>query len=268
MNRGIKIIKTAALLLILILSGVLLNSCATSNNRIQKVFPRDSFLKIEKKLIVYSCAEDGTCNRSVFGSSASGAVVRNVPNGSYVLTAEHVCDKSYIVEFAQRLGASKYGLDFKVIDIEGVKYDIDIVAMDAKNDICVLWVEDLERPAIPLAPKAPAPGERLYNVAAPLGVFAINMIPLQEGFYDGIMDGRAIYSIPAVGGSSGSPVVNRKGELVGMIHSVFTRFSHVSIGPTYHELKKFLDTHIDRHAAHNILDNYIRILNNLKSEVH
>lgn len=267
MNRGIWIAKIITFSLIFFTLGLLLNSCATSINQQQKIFPRDSFLKIEKKLVVYSCSEDEGCSRSVFESSASGSVVRNTIDGSYVLTAEHVCDESYIIRFVQEINASKYEIDFKVIDIDGERYDIEIIAMSAINDICILWVEDLDKPAIPIAPKEPQPGDKLYNVAASLGIFAVGMIPLQEGFYNGVFRNMSIYSIPAVGGSSGSPVVNHKGELVGMIHSVFARYNHLSVGPTYYELTKFLNTEIDRHSTHYILDNYIRILNNLKSEV-
>ena len=53
-------------------------------------------------------------------------------------------------------------------------------------------------------------------------------------------DLRAYYSIPAMGGSSGSPIFNLRGHLVGMIHSVNVMFPMVSISPKYEELKKFI----------------------------
>ena len=58
---------------------------------------------------------------------------------------------------------------------------------------------------------------------------------------------KAYYSIPAMGGSSGSPIFNIRGDLVGMIHSVNVAFPMVSVSPTQKELTKFLTTNIEAH---------------------
>jgi S1-C subfamily serine protease len=51
---------------------------------------------------------------------------------------------------------------------------------------------------------------------------------------------RAMYTIPAAGGSSGSPIVNSKGELIGMIHSVNIRFPMITVSPEFENLRKFI----------------------------
>ena len=56
-----------------------------------------------------------------------------------------------------------------------------------------------------------------YNLAAPAGFFAKDMIPIFQGRYSGLHGAHDIYTIPATGGSSGSPIVNKKGELIGLI---------------------------------------------------
>ena len=58
---------------------------------------------------------------------------------------------------------------------------------------------------------------------------------------------RAYYSIPAMGGSSGSPIFNIRGDLIGMIHSVNVTFPIVSISPNHYELKKFIETNVEAH---------------------
>ena len=260
--------KKAQFLLVLLLV-FFFTSCATSTRNSQKdIIPREAFTKIEKLLTIHVCDEEkGVCATAKYGSTASGAVVRNTPYGSYVLTAEHVCDESYIEDFVKEIGAEKYTVDFKIVDISGNKYRVEIVNTDAKNDICLLWVEDLYMQSLAISPKAPEPGDRTYNIAAPLGIFSVNMIPIFDGYYSGERDNKAFYTIPAAGGSSGSPVLNHKGELIGMIHSVYTRFAHVSLSPTYSDLTSFLDANIKRHSALYIIDVYTRTLVGIKKSI-
>jgi hypothetical protein len=56
----------------------------------------------------------------------------------------------------------------------------------------------------------------------------------------GNRDTRAYYSIPAMGGSSGSPIFNSDNEIVGMIHSVNVYFPVVSVSPPLKELRAFI----------------------------
>lgn len=246
-------------------------SATTYRNSQQKIIPRQAFVKIEKLLTVKGCyTENKRCGTAVFGSTASGSVIRNTPYGAYVLTAEHVCDESYINNMLAKItesGDFKYNIDFKIIDLLGEEYSVSVVDEDAENDICILWVEDLYMQAIALSPKKPKPGDRVYNIAAPLGIFAVGMVPIQEGFYNGEKDNKAFYSVPAAGGSSGSPILNHKGELVGMIHSVYRRFDAISVSPTYSDLILFIDSSIKRHSAEYIIDVYMRILVGVKKSI-
>ena len=60
----------------------------------------------------------------------------------------------------------------------------------------------------------------------------------------GNRDVRAYYSIPAMGGSSGSPIFNSNSELVGMIHSVNVYFPVISVSPPKDMLIKFVENSI------------------------
>ena len=128
-------------------------SCTGFNQNNQKdILYRDSFIKLEKTLVVSVCQE-GKCKVfTELGSTASGSVIRNQFDGSYVLTAAHVCDDSgiqnYIDQFFDKEAPQlkkdiKKELIFIGKTIEGTEYKVEIVAEDEKNDICVLWVKDL-----------------------------------------------------------------------------------------------------------------------------
>ena len=114
-------------------------------------------------------------------------------------------------------------------------------------------------------------GERVYNVAAPVGIFYEDTVPLLEGFYMGNEGLRSYYSIPAMGGSSGSPIFNLRGHLVGMIHSVNTMFPMISVSPKYDELKKFIHYNIKADLEKKSLikgeKNMPQIMKNILSQI-
>lgn len=233
-------------------------------NSIKEILPRSSFVKIEKILTVKKDCVEGACKHTAkFQSFASGAVVRNVPGGAYVLTAAHVCTKKYI----NKTFGDSYDLLFNVIDINEQEYPIDVINFNIDHDVCILWAPELYQRSVNISPSGPEPGDRVYNLAAPLGIFSRNNIIIQEGFYNGSKNIISLYSIPAAGGSSGSPIFNHKGELIGMIHSVFREFSHVSVSPRYDNLMNFMYKTIDRHHVKYMIDVYMRTLIGLKKEM-
>jgi S1-C subfamily serine protease len=222
--------------------------------------PRSSFLKIEKAIEMDMCV-DNACMKRRLRSSGSGAVVKTTFSGAYVLTAAHVCDDSDIIaQIKKDMPGVKLNIEFDVITLDGSKYSVDILDMDHKNDICILWVQDLYEPPILIATKAPEPGEHVYNLAAPLGVHDVNMVPIFDGFYNGRDNkGAALYSIPAFGGSSGSPIINTRGELVGMIHSTLRHFPQIAISPNYKAMRAFINNTIEEDGITRITNVFLNV---------
>lgn len=216
----------------------LINSCASQTNVINSLSKvKKSILKIETWASLSDCdASITSCPLDQILSTGTGAVVLH-NNKKHILTAAHICVQDDI-------GLPKeFKFYFKARDQNDKLYIISIVNYDKKSDVCLMKSVsgDLEPAFIPLAPKNLDYGEQAYNLAAPMGIIEKGMVPVFEGKYFGIHEGNAFYSIPAIGGSSGSPVVNSRGELVGMIHSVHFRFHHVTLSATYHKLWNFLN---------------------------
>jgi S1-C subfamily serine protease len=198
-------------------------------------------VKEESKIcLLKRCFKIGKTARYI----GSGFVIKNVNNGSLVITAAHVCTSK----------PTAFYTTFKLIDIGDKKYKARALTKDNANDICMLFAENLQRPPVKIATYKPLPGSRIYNIGAPVGIFDRQMVPINEGFYNGEatnkwgLDRVSVYTLPAAPGSSGSMVLNDKFELVGLIHSLLIKFPVISLGPAYDSLMDFIEDNNGRYS--------------------
>jgi S1-C subfamily serine protease len=197
----------------------------------------DSFVKVKRISYILKCDKNNqSCQPDILRSSGSGAVVSKGSLGGLILTAAHVCDS-----MEEKLDPSIKHFELSVADLTMKEYEAAIVNIDYDLDACILAVQGIDLPIVPVYQGNLAEGTKAYNVAAPVGIMKKNMVPLLDGYFTG-NDGpyRGMYTIPAAGGSSGSPIVNSKGELIGMIHSVNVRFPMITISPELENLRKFI----------------------------
>lgn len=237
--------------ILLIFSLALLNSCAHSNfhsfdaseHLIKQA--KKSFVKIEVAVWSVTCIElenkEKECTKDKIGGAwGSGSVIKH-KGKKHILTVAHICESERLNAMAA-MTEQKIVYDFTatVEANDWNSYSVIPIKINHENDICLMSVEDIDAPFLKLSNKKPSYGERIYTVASPGGLAQNGMVPTFEGRFLGINDGRAYYSVPAMGGSSGSPLINKKGELVGVTHSVYAYFHHVTVSTTFRELWKFL----------------------------
>ena len=223
---------------------------------------RRSFIKINshKDLVIvktssispYQVEEDYTLN---LHSMASGVILSHYRDISLVTTSAHVCSIKYGKQLNYFL--PDYSPDdtswqvlernvFKLFDINGKRYTGVILKMDHSADLCILLTKSIPHPHIKISTVNPLIGEKYYNVASPHGIWGKKLVPMFEGRFIGktksIFTGADSYmfTIPAAGGSSGSPIINWWGELVGLLHSAYNNFHHVSLSATNQQLQVLL----------------------------
>lgn len=118
-------------------------------------------------------------------------------------------------------------LRIELWDKNGSCYDAKLVWADKRSDVAFLWVASLSQEGLPLREDSfPALGETIYTVGAPLGLLGT----LQEGFVsaelryleESAQEPFLQLSLPAQAGSSGSPVVDHQGRLIGMLSDIAT----------------------------------------------
>lgn len=225
-----------AILIPLLAAMMLVSSCAFTNLFTKNLLDqrRLSFIGLTKMVF--------TPEKQMVGmATASGAVIAHHKDKSYILTAKHFCDEE----------GEGYIDVIQAHTQKAATANTKIVVKSKKMDACILESKRLEVRAIKMANHKPDIGEKVYNLAAPQGIFGKDLVMLYEGFFSGVLKGDGllnpdadIYSLPANPGSSGSPIINSRGMLVGMVWAIHSRFHHITLSVPYDKLKIFIKNNI------------------------
>lgn len=226
-----------------------------------KTIKYKSFLYLTKTLTIKKCNEE-SCEKPInTQSSASGYIIHLELNGAYMMTAAHVCEEDKETISMIHKSGKKMSAKYFVYRADGKKYRAMVLAFDSKIDACMLYVQSLTTGAdsVEVSDIAPTPGDKVFNVAAPYGIWKPGMVPLLEGRYNGEDDFVAMYTLPAAPGSSGSMILNEDGELIGMLHSVFVAFPHISLSVRYIDLKNFINYNLKKYIAYKNVMNALNL---------
>tara|TARA_R110001583_G_scaffold54002_4_gene166027 strand:+ start:119 stop:1018 length:900 start_codon:yes stop_codon:yes gene_type:complete len=248
---------------------------------------KKSFVMVHKTVEIQVCGENeesktNECKTLMnMNSSGSGAIVWNEHSlgkapRTLILTADHVCedpkmefsnfDPSMMTHIREKL---KFKKEVKLIadskmsvttsDGKSYKVKKHPWVRNVSADTCIVE-SSINKPSLLVGSKLGF-GQKVLNIAAPKGIFHPNNqgggVYYTDGFYNGefLMEHNggdrvfAMFSIIAAPGSSGSPVVNTNGEIVGMIHSIDSRYcspltgqcnSPVSYGATLEQVRHTL----------------------------
>jgi len=251
--------KTTIYVKFLTLSLLLLTSCvsgcATStldSTSIKEVLPRHAFVQIQHAVEVEGCGVDSKtgkekCQKAVMQYRSSGSYVFHSevsPGTSYVLTAGHSCEsKIPKKEIIDGFRVENKGSKFKTVDLNGFKHKAEVILINRRFDLCLLRASNVitNPPVLKIADKEPKRGETVTNMAAPHGLFWPGTVLIFKGQFSGYHDrGFSIYTIPTKPGSSGSPIINSKNKLVGVIFAGYGMIENVGLSAPLVAVKMFL----------------------------
>jgi len=205
-------------------------------------FPHRSFAYISIDLEIPQVSSDTGNIPTSMGSRGSGIAVGTTSEGNTaILTANHVCNPPTFMVAVWTLGATK---TISVTDFFGNSYQARIILSDIQNDLCMLEIENWPHPTVKFAENPVNIGDEVYSVAAPMAFFSPGMVPLLDGYYSGdtfTSNGAdSVYTVPATQGSSGSSILNERGEIIGVVHSSLQGFQSITICSTHTQVKAFL----------------------------
>ena len=254
-----------ATLMVLLQMGCM-GGCSTSKTNVYALgksqapanerMPFSSFVRVEATHAIQACKtttddkgkKKEECTVGAVRYTSSGAIVGHSevdPTVAYALTAGHSCEekikKKNVYGYKLQTVASTY----ITLSYKGKLKAAEIMAYDMTADVCLLKVKGYaknRRPnIIPISKKLPRMGERVYNPAAPRGIFGPGMLLMFEGFYAGIgLNNYMFFSLPTKPGSSGSPILNEKGEIVSMIFAGFPAMENIGLGSNLSAIRTFV----------------------------
>lgn len=195
--------------------------------------------------------------RLELSSTASGVIMGHYNDITLVATSAHVCSmrfgrqiNGFVPEFNEK-DPNWHFMErpfFSLKDLNGNQSIGVVLKLDYGSDLCMIVTKKISMPAIKVSRYEPMVGEKYFNIATPRGIWGKGVVPLLEGRFVGkhnspfTGDPSYMFTIPASGGSSGSPIVNAYGDLVALIHSAYGTFSHISMAATTKQLEKLLSS--------------------------
>lgn len=226
-------------------------SCSSKNVNNYEEFPtsipREAYLKIRIGYTPEICLK-GKCVRPFKALNygvASAFSIKSAGEDMYALTAAHVCEDPKDLPVPPR---TKPVTVLTAYSMSGSEHKVEILKQDPTTDLCLIRVVRLSTPVLPIAVDSPKIGSRVYSMQGPLGLSRKNMVPLFTGFYSGkYRDGsmEEFYTMPADGGSSGSPILDKHGSVIGVISMAGARFKHFILSPSVSSIVLFLaDTQV------------------------
>lgn len=221
------------------------------------LFPIKSFVMTSQNFRVTTkvCENKNQCTTAMLGtfnSVASGVIIKTDTPNSYILTAGHVCMPP--PPTSSVAGEVSISYHINVVTGFGRKSKAIVEAVDIDNDLCLLSSQKYLGPGLVLQSTKTKLHSKVYNMASPAGLAAPIAVPVFDGYYIGTVLNRMLFTIPAAPGSSGSPIMNDKNEIITVVSAAAINFDEFAICPKTDEISKFILASVPVKRKNTLLD--------------
>jgi hypothetical protein len=109
-------------------------------------------------------------------------------------------------------------------------------------DLCIILTADKWGTPVRVSASEPNWGDPVWSMSAPRGVFMPGAPLLFLGTWSGRdQRGNVIVTMPCAPGSSGSSLLDSRGEIVGVVHSTSLKFQGIAIGTRRQRVIDFIN---------------------------
>lgn len=194
----------------------------------------ESYLFVTHRFQEKLCKEEVCIETPPKTIGGSGFAVAKSGIYTWVVTAAHLCTPIENI----------HNSEIVVVGLGGVAYRAKVQYSEMQVDLCFMTIEGSDIPPVRVADENAKRGERVIALGSPMGIFDSEMILKFEGFYAGrahevpvpntpskkfpVLDG---FTIPARPGSSGGPIFNSNGELLGVTIMARPYFENFALSP-------------------------------------
>ena len=201
-----------------------LATCPPAKVSLPPAVTSDPFMFMFKSVTVKSCA-GSECQKISYAATGSGFVMGNNGEDTFVMTAGHICEEDEGVEVISS--------DLRAWSFSGRVFKVKVLNVYPKDDVCVVVISGRTLDGYSVSQSAPSRGDKVYTLAAPRGIWSPRMTPIFDGYYAGKKDGWDAYTIPVAGGSSGSPILNENGVVIGMTVAKYRGFENFGLSSSW-----------------------------------
>lgn len=214
--------------------------CCHSQKSLRKeIHPKEVYKSIGTIKVYKNMVIDGF-KKQVHLTSGTGFGISD----REIITANHVCEAAKVAKGYIKL---EY-LTSKGRLVEGRK-KLKILKQNRNNDLCLLRSNKRLLRPLSVSPNRPKIGDKVFVFGSPIGEFGI--------WTEGIMSMPMVkikvkmgkktktfrftkYSVPSFGGNSGSPIMNKYGEVIGMVSAGYPAYPYITFSPRLEKIRKFL----------------------------
>ena len=174
--------------------------------------------------------------------------MHNLGSGFFISDNGEIVTNYHVIAGAQKIKVKRY---------DGVEFDVTkILAFDPSNDLVILKVESKGNSYLSIATDTLETGDSVYALGNPLGVdsvFTSGIVSNPSKKVNGI--DMVVFTAPISSGSSGGPLVNARGEVVGINNQIADKGQNLNFAVMANKItamEKTLDKTVETFYLENL----------------